>query len=381
MKIAIDISSVAPGRTGVGLTTGELAARLPFVGGAHEFIYLFRSMRQPPPRFALTPHHVRLVHRRTPGPLLLSLWLHAGWPDTDALAAGGDLYHAPAMFLPPAGRVPLVATIHDLFFLDEPTLADDAPWGDGYFARALPRRLPAAARIICPSAMSAAQVRRHFAGAIPDLDARLRVIPWGVGPRWFLPPAPSDRRVLEALGLRRPYMLTVASSARRKNLPALLRACALLRRMRPGAPPLVCVGLPGPPADADDAARAAAGAVRFVPYCARRELGVILRNASLYVCSAWMEGFGLPVLEAMAAGVPVVTTPAVGVLEFTGTSAAHGVAEASAEALAVGMAAVLGDEGRRADLVRAGRAAAATLTWRRTAAETLAVYEEIFKIR
>lgn len=378
MRIALDISSATPSRTGVGHTTYELAARLPFAAPHAEFFYLFHSLRQVPPRFPLV-RRVRLIRRRIPGPLLLTAWERLRVPTADMLARRADIYHAPAMFLPPWHRVPVVVTIHDLFFLDRPDLAEHATWGDDYLSRALPKLLPGAATIICPSQLAAAQVERHFSHSIAELGSRLRVIPWGVSARWFLRPRPGDYRVLERLGIRPPYILSVAGASPRKNVAALLECHRMLIQDYRIDVPLVCLGLAG--TLAAQPWKSTAQHIHCLPYLSRRELGVVMRNAVAYVCSSHMEGFGIPILEANAAGVPVVTTPQAGVLDFTQGAGTIVTADTSAPTLAEALARLLTDSTQRELLAKAGRTAAAGLTWRRTVEETLSAYEETLKSR
>lgn len=378
MRIALDISTATPRRTGVGLTTYQLAARLPFVAPAAEFLYLFHSLRQPVPRFVFfRRRRVKIVRRRMAGPLLLLAWEHLCFPSADMLGRGADLYHAAGMFVPPRHRIPVVTTIHDLFFLDRPDLADRSPWGDAYLARTLGKRLQASTAIICPSHITAAQVRRHFGHMVSGLEARLSVIPWGVGPRWFLPPFSDDKTVLSRLGINGPYILSIVGSSIRKNVSELLKAFPIVAEDSHFDGQLVCVGI-----RADEVSRLLGPATSrclCLPYVGQRELGVLMRNAALFVSSSYMEGFRLPVLEAMAAGVPVVTTPQVGVLEFTGPNSAAVTSDATAEALAHFMGQVLSDSVLQRALVRHGRQAAASLTWRRTTRETLGVYEKAIK--
>ncbi len=364
---------MAPHRTGVGETVFELAARLPWVAREHSFLYFFSSLRQPLPRFPLMGQRVDTAHWRLPGPLLLSLWLGGKRPRAEDLARRAQLYHAPAMFAPPSEGLPVILTIHDLFFLERPDLADGAPWGDVYLRKTLPLRMAEAAMILCPSHLTADQVEHHFGEVGAVERGRLRIIPWGVGARSFVRARASDLRVLESLGVARPYLLAVGTSSRRKNIEGLLKAYEMVGRSKSPTPPLVVVGsLP-------NGVRAPRGEVIPLPYLRRRDLGIVIRNASLFICASWMEGFGLPLLQAMAAGVPVVATPRVGVLDFTGSNSVAMADSPDAESLAEKILQVLKDDALRAQLAKAGRQAAAALTWRRTAEETVNAYDEAIR--
>ncbi|MGB9691671.1 MAG: glycosyltransferase [Candidatus Sumerlaeaceae bacterium] len=375
--IAFDMSTATPVRTGIGTATFELAARLPFLSSDFDFLYVFHSFRQRLPRLPLlSRRRVRILRRRLPGPLLLQVWQRFDFPCAEMLAPHAELFHAPAMFIPPTHRMPLVATIHDLFFLDAPEQAEHLPWGDAYFQRSLPRRMPHVSRIIVPSRRTAEQVRRHFGSLIPELSQRLHVIPWGVASRFFLRKFPSDKQFLRQLGLDSSYLLTVGGSSRRKNFPALLAAHRLLRDEFTIDIPLVCIG--AAPNHRGEAA-GARSSVYCLPYLSRRELGIVLRNATVYVAAPHMEGFGMPILEAMAAGVPVVSSANCGVFDFTGAESAYVLAEPTPRALAAAVACLLSDDTLCAERVARARQAAAALTWRRTVRETLGVYEEALK--
>ncbi len=377
ISIALDISTVTPQRTGIGTVTAELAARLPFVSPEHEFLYVFHSFRQPLPRFPLLARRkVTMLRRRIPGPLLLSGWHWADFPPVEILAPRAALWHAPGMFIPPSRHVPIVATIHDLFFLDAPHAAEKSRWGDSYFSKTLPRRLRHVSHIIVPSSLSAHQLRRHFGPYLAHLSEHVHVIPWGVGPRYFLRRFASDRIVLQRFGLEPPYLLTIGGNVPRKNMGTLLEAHRLLGAEYGLNMPLICVGATPP----HRAGLHSSGACVYrLPYVSRHELGIIMRNAAVYVSASLMEGFGLPQLEAMAAGVPVVSTAECGVFEFTGQGSACLVSDVSALSLAAALARVLTDDALRVQFATKGREAAARLTWRRTAMETLAVYEKTLK--
>ncbi len=368
MKIGIDISSATPARTGIGHAAHELAKRLARCP-EHEVVLVFNSLRQQPPAFAQR-RGTTLRRRSVPGPALLAGWRFAGWPPVETLAGRVDLFHSPATFIPPQRSGACVTTVHDLDFLDTPG-GPVRPLGSDYIAWVLGSRLGRVDAFLCPSRRTAESLLRHFGRRDPGLAARIHVVPWGVESRFFRPPEVDVGAIRRGAWDGRPYLLAVGDSAPRKDLQGLLRAHAILRAARPDAPGLLLVGVRDDELPAD--ARATA-TVRGLGYVPRNQLPGIYQGAEAFVCASRMEGFGLPLLEAMAAGTPVVTTDAAGCLEFVTSASALAVPPAEPEALAAAMDRVLGDPVLRAGLTAAGRASARSLTWGRCARETLRVY-------
>jgi len=182
-----------------------------------------------------------------------------------------------------------------------------------------------------------------------------------------------QRAVLEGLGVERGYVLTVANAWPHKNVPALVRAHAVLpdecaRR-------LVIVGIRGRGMKKVSAAiaRSARGErIVVTGWLSERELWVLYRNAGVFAFPSLFEGFGLPVLEAMAAGVPVVSSNASSLPEVYG-DAALSFDPTDEPAMADAIARVLSDRALARDLVERGRRNLARFSWRRTAEQTLRV--------
>ena len=271
-------------------------------------------------------------------------------------------FHAPHLNVPLACPVPLVVTLHDLIPLRFPgTIAH--PLGQVYFgvmARWAARR---AARVIVPSAATAAGVARLGVG--PE---RLRVVPQGVDPAFAAGTGASP--------VAGRYVLYCGQQKRYKNLETLVAAFAALGPASADVR-LVLAGKPDPRAGTLDAAIARHGlADRVVRpgYLDDATLAALYRGAVAYAFPSRCEGFGLPPLEAMAAGVPVVASEAV--REVVG-GAALVVGPDDVAGWTTALARVLGEPGLREQLVAAGRARVAAFPWEATARLTAAVYAEV----
>jgi glycosyltransferase involved in cell wall biosynthesis len=226
-----------------------------------------------------------------------------------------------------------------------------------------------AAALVVPSDFTRRELHAHL--GIPH--ERVHVVPLGVDHVLF---RPVERRLAEP-----PYVLFVGSEHPRKDLPTLLRALSLVRRDRRfRAVRLVKVGAAGS-AEADFRAPAArvirelglAGAVVFTGPVPDADLPAYYSGAECLVLPSRAEGFGLPPLEAMACGCPVVVSTAGALPEVTGGAAVQ-VPPANPDSLAAALVTVLADDRARGELRRLGLARAAAYTWERTARETAAVW-------
>jgi glycosyltransferase involved in cell wall biosynthesis len=283
-----------------------------------------------------------------------------------ARTAGADLLHGVHYELPLRARLPQVVTVHDLTMLTHPE------WHEAgkvrYFGWAMRRAVAAAARVLCVSATTAADLAERL-----DVPAdRVEVTPLGTDLR----PAPADRveQVRRRLGLDGPYLLGLGTVEPRKDLPTLVRAFAALAAELPHR--LVLAGLAGWDAGALAAAVAASGvADRIVlpGYVPEADKAALLTGADVFAYPSRYEGFGLPVLEAMACGVPVVTTTGGSLPEVAGDAATL-IEPGDADALAAAIAKLTADPAARQDAADRGLRRAAGFTWARCADLTAAAY-------
>lgn len=271
------------------------------------------------------------------------------------------LYHATSLALPSRSPVPLVVTLHDLIPW---ALGGRQMWGERtrwWLGRRLLRR----ADLVIAVSRYVAEDAQRLAGVAKE---RLVVVPEGVGPG-FRPVVDAQARVAERHGLRAPYLLYVGALDARKDPQGLLRAWQAARAAGADVD-LVLAGSPGKQAPVD------LPGARRLGQVTHSELVDLYSAAGCFVFSSRSEGFGLPLLEAMACGCPVVAYRNSSIPEVVG-DAAPLVEDGDAEALGMAAAMLACDPDRREEARVAGLRRARRFTWARTAAETIAAYRRL----
>ena len=348
MRVAMDATSAIAGRTGIARYVLELSAALPEQGVEPQLFAVGRASVAPPPGC----RHLRIPSR----------FVHRAWaarlpPSAERIAGPVDVVHATSL-LPPTTRRPLVMTVQDLDAIDHPELH---PARSVRALRATLRHLDRAGTVLAISEATADDLVDR--GVERD---RIVVTPLG---RVELG-APAPTRAHDG-----PYVLAVGEQMPRKNLALLLRVWAQV----PELPPLVHAGPPG-----SDTARLEAlvqelgltDRVRFLGYVTPAVLARLLVDALALCFPSTAEGFGLPVLEAMAADLPVVASDLPVLREVTGGHALL-VPAADADAWADTLARVVADEVLRRGLIEPARVRAAMYTWKRCAALTADAYRRV----
>ncbi|MCZ2849956.1 glycosyltransferase family 4 protein [Modestobacter sp. VKM Ac-2978] len=280
-----------------------------------------------------------------------------------------DLVHAPTLLFPPRRGRPLVVTVHDAVPWTHPETL--TPRGVRWHRSMAERAAEQADAVVVPTRAVEAALRPHV--RLP----RVEVVGEGVAAVLTGPVPDADARA-DRLGLPPGgYLLSLATLEPRKGLDVLLAALAL-----PGAPdlPLLVAGQAGW-GGVDPLRRAAElglppGRVRVLGRVTDEDLAVLLARATALVVPSRAEGFGLPVLEGMAAGVPVVTSDDPALLEV-GDGATRTAPVGDAPALAGVLGEVVGEPGVRAEMMAAGRRVSAAATWDRAADRLVELYAEL----
>lgn len=322
-----------------------------------------RHAEPPAPAFALP---IPVAHLPLPRLALYETWHALRWPPVERATGPVDVVHATAIAVPPT-KAPLVMTIHDLAFLADPT--QPTRHGLRFFTRGTDLARRHADLVLVPSEATADECRAHGFD-----DGKIRLVPWGVDTAVV-----TEEQIAAARrerGLERPYVLFVGTMEPRKNLRGLVEAMALLAGREID---LVLVGPEGWNEDVASLLGRLAGTgvgVHALGFLAPDALPPLFGGCAAFCFPSLREGFGMPVLEAMAHGAPVVTSTGTATAEVAGDDALL-VDPEDHEAIAKALARILDDPALADDLRARGRARAAGFTWERTAALTAAAYAEV----
>ncbi|QRP45117.1 glycosyltransferase family 1 protein [Amycolatopsis sp. FDAARGOS 1241] len=350
LRVLLDGTPLLGSRTGIGRYTAALSEELASMSEVDPRAVAFtlrgwRKLR------GVLPHGARARGMPVPARLLRRAWLRSQLPPVELFAGPTDVVHGTNFVLPGRFRAAGVLTIHDLAFLDAP--GELAPSD-----RSLPelvRRGAHRADVICtPTAAVADSVAERL-----DVSRdKIVVTPLGVNPAWFTARPPDDGQRAK-LRLPDKYLLFAGAAGPRKGLDWLARAHA----SAPDLPPLVFAG-PGPFPRLPRSGQTG--------YLSDVDLRTVVAGAAALVLPSRDEGFGLPVLEAMASDVPVVCTDIPALREVAGPCATL-IPYDDVDALAAALRQAVEDPHATATST-ARRTHASGFTWRRCATQTVEAY-------
>jgi len=379
--IGIDATAALTQGGGIGRYTRELVHAL--VAAAPDNRYTLFSARPPatlpvPDSLPVAPH---VVHR--PAPLderwLYRLWYRARIPlPVQTFTGRLDLFHSPDFVLPPVGGgIPTLLTVHDLSFVHYP---DTFPARlVAYLSRVVPHSVARASHILADS-----EATRRDLAALWNVPAdKMTVLYSGVNARFH---PVTDAAALAAVRARyglgeRPIVLAVGTVQPRKNYTLLVRAFRAVAATQPHA--LVIVGGRGWLTEglAAEIARQGLGERVVMPgFVDDADLPALYSAAALFVFPSLYEGFGLPLLEAMACGVPVISSDASSLPEVAATGGAPAALLLSPEDEAgwsAAMLRLLADAAARQRLIAAGAVQAARFTWPAAARQLAGLYDRL----
>jgi glycosyltransferase involved in cell wall biosynthesis len=373
VRIAINAALAGPTATGIGTYASSLARALPRVdGGAHHYDVFVGGLSDADD--AATAEQ-RLHWHTVPRGGAAQRLLWENWRfGRAAAAAHAAVLHSTSSYLPWSARGASVMTVHDLAIYRYPAAFKpvNRTLGRWLFERSLRR----AGALIAPS-----QATCRDLVELLGVDAgRIQVIPEATDALFQPVIDPTElARVRHLYHLDRPYVLSVGTAEPRKNLVRLLTAFAACQATLPVTHELVLVGgrgwLTGP---LEAAARPllAAGLLRVLGYVPQTDLPALYSGAAAFAYPSIYEGFGLPVLEALACGAPVLTSNRSSLPEVVGTAGLLVDPDASA-AIAAGLCALVTDAALATNLRRRGLSRARQFSWEMAARATLAVYARV----
>jgi glycosyltransferase involved in cell wall biosynthesis len=369
VRILVDYRPALRERTGVGESVHELVLALAEQSkrGRNDQIAIFTSSwkDRPAPALASQMPAVEIVDAKIPVRALVWSWNRMEWPPIEWLAGVHDVVHSQSPLLIPSTHAAQVVTVHDLDFLRHPE----------HMSAEIRRDYPALARAHAARAHAVIVSSHYAAGEVTrelQIDrARVHVCPLGP-PSW----AGEVRRE----GIRPKHILFMGTLNLRKNVGTLLEAYARLRAKQPDALPLVLAGHRTPVSKRWEERceqPPLAGHVTITGYVDGARKVELYTEAAMLVLPSYEEGFGLPVLEAMACGVPVIVSSRGSLPEVAG-AAASPIDPDDAEGFADAMASLLSDPG---DAAARGIAQAARYSWTACAEAARHAYQSAIDVR
>lgn len=376
MRVGIDYTAAATQRAGIGRITRELVRALAEIDHQNEYLLIHARGTKIGESF---PHNFSTLTLPLSERIATVLWQRVGLPLPIELFTGGlDLFHSPDFVLPPLRHSISLVTIHDLTFLIHPKCAD--PRLVRYLTSRVPKAVERANMVLADSQCTKGDLIRLLGVPIEKIE----VVYGGVSSE-FTPVTDEVvlARVREKYGIDRPFILSLGRLEPRKNLDRLIEAYWLLRQetnpphrlLLAGEKGWLCEGL-----FVQVEKLKLGGDVIFLGFVPDEDLPALFSLADVFAYPSLYEGFGLPPLEAMACGAPVVASNTSCLPEVLG-EAARFVNPHDVNTIAEALHRVIIDDELRRNMSRQSLARAAQFSWSASAQKLLSVYEKTVGIR
>jgi glycosyltransferase involved in cell wall biosynthesis len=386
MRIGIDYTAAARQRAGIGRYARELITALLALEDAHQYVMFAAVGQLPRAGWQREMDHVRaicnspLAIRSVPlsDDWVARLWHRLRLPvPVETITGALDIFYSPDFVLPPTRRATrTLLTVHDFSFLVYPEHFQ--PRLVRYLNKVVPRSVDRADLVLADSEATRTDLITHLETPPDKVD----VLYGGVDPRFRPEPEPGENERLRArYGIGdRPYVLSVGTLQPRKNYVRLIRAFARIADTeacgRAGLQLLIAGGRGWLYQDIFAEQEKHSDRVRILGFVDDADLPALYRNAALCAFPSLYEGFGFPVLEGMACGVPVITSSVSSLPEVAGDAALL-VNPLDADDLAQAMARTLEDADLRRRMVTRGLAQAARFCWKRAASQLLDTFDAL----
>ncbi|MBK9707206.1 MAG: glycosyltransferase family 4 protein [Acidobacteria bacterium] len=376
MRVALDAIPLAAPKTGIGHYTDSLAEWLARIHTDHQYelISPFDFPFDACGRHGHSPKPENLSRKFIPVRSIFKKWWLLGLPAFLQISPL-DVFHGTNYCVPVFAPCPTVVTIHDLSLLAHSGTHETDNVIRG--RRRMPIMARRARKIIAPSEWTKREII-EFLGIKPG---KIQVIHEGAREKMLPLPESNCQSVLERFGIKKPYLLFVGTIEPRKNLTTLIRAYDTLLRETEHRPQLVLCGgrgwLDGEVFSLVEKLKLQEQ-VLFTGYVEDSDLPALYSSAEAFIYPSLYEGFGLPPLEAMACGTPVITSNSSSLPEVVGKA---GLMHDPEDHLALtrSIVEILSDKDSREHFIRAGLEQASRFSWDRAARETQAVYDEVYQ--
>lgn len=368
MKIAIDAYQALYQTGGIARYSRALISTMAELLTTDDLILFYNRFRER--GRAWVPNNACFKVRQIyfPRRLLNGIWNVLDWPPIELFCGPVDLFHGLHFVLPPARKARKVLTVHDLTYLKFPEHFADQGLNERGYRKELPQALASADAVIAISE----RTREDLIELMKFPEEKVRVIYFGVDQRFFAPVEKSRMAAIrKKYSLTGPYLIfLIGTPEPRKNLARTVEA---VRR----AAPELDLALIGPEKPIRELLAGEENRnLKYLGIVPENHLPVLLSEGTISLYPSLYEGFGLPVLESMASGVPVITSDRGSLPEVAG-GAGILVDPENVESIAEAITGLLQDESLRNRYKVMGKARASEFTWQRTAAETLSLYREL----
>jgi len=372
VRIGIDLSPAVYKRAGIGRYAHELALALRQSAPQNDYVAIYNRLTSdaepPEPLNQLPSAVIPWRDKSWRARVLVAQYVRQS---QDRLFPDMDIFHGTDHLLPYLKQTPTVLTVHDLTYL----LTDTHTTLNSLFLKlAMPRFLAEAKAIITPSESTKLDLLRHY--HVPS--DKVNVIPEGVDPRFFIRDPGAVERVRRKYHLPASYLLTVGTIEPRKNHSRLLEARLKLSKLGVDIP-LVIAGKAGwrsATVVEEMSQLEQQYLVQYLGFVDDRDLPALYQAATTFIYPSLYEGFGLPVLEAMASGTPVVTSSTSSLPEVAGEAAIL-INPHEPKQMAHAIQRLLAEPELRNELQHKGILRARSFAWDKTATETINVYSRV----